>query len=183
MKYLLTFALAGLCFFASAKEVAGVDVPDNLSLNEQTYVLNGAGVRDKFFMDLYVGSLYLPAKANSLDAVLSQSSAIVRLDILSDLITSEKMRSAITEGFDAATAGKQDDAMKANIAAFMALFDSEIKPGDRFVLLASDAGVTAYKNDVAQPQIGDKAFAAALISIWLGDKPAQKSLKSQMLGK
>ncbi|WP_372870530.1 chalcone isomerase family protein [Shewanella sp.] len=30
--------------------------------------------------------------------------------------------------------------------------------------------------------MGDTDFARALLNIWLGDKPAQKSLKQEMLG-
>lgn len=182
MKSVLALLLCVLPLFASAKEVSGVDLADSLTQDNQAYLLNGAGVRSKFFMDLYVGSLYLPARAQTSEQVLAQQNAIIQLDILSGLITSDKMRDAINEGFDAATKGKQDAAMKANIAAFMALFDAEIKPGDRFVLHTGNDGVIAVKNGVAGPKIGDADFAKALLNIWLGDKPAQKSLKQEMLG-
>jgi len=44
---------------AEAKDVAGVKVPDSVSVNNQTLALNGAGIRKKLFIKVYVGALYL----------------------------------------------------------------------------------------------------------------------------
>ena len=43
--------------------VSGVKVDAKLSLEGQSLVLNGAGTREKMWIDLYVGSLYLPKKS------------------------------------------------------------------------------------------------------------------------
>ncbi|MGL5395016.1 MAG: chalcone isomerase family protein, partial [Shewanella sp.] len=63
MKLLSTLTLTTALLFpllTHAKEVSGVQVADSITLDAQTLQLNGAGVRSKFFMDLYVGSLYVP---------------------------------------------------------------------------------------------------------------------------
>ena len=60
----------------------------------------------------------------------------------------------------------------------------KIVDGDQFTLLASKAsGVTAFKNGEAQATITSEPFRQALLKIWLGDEPAQNSLKEAMLGK
>ena len=41
------------------KDVAGVDVPDTLSVEGKTLQLNGAGIRKKFVVKVYVGALYV----------------------------------------------------------------------------------------------------------------------------
>lgn len=46
-----------------AKEVAGVTLPETITLGSKPLVLNGAGIRSKFFIKVYVGALYLPARA------------------------------------------------------------------------------------------------------------------------
>ncbi|MEZ9822108.1 chalcone isomerase family protein [Shewanella sp. 10N.286.45.A1] len=172
-----------LPFTLQAKEVSGVQLNDTVTLNEQNLVLNGAGVRSKFFIDLYVGSLYLPQTLDNTAAVLSADNAAVRLNITSGMITAEKMADAINEGFDDATDGNTTP-IQGQIDQFMGLFSDEIVEGDQFTLLASKAlGVTAYKNGVAQATIKSEAFRQALLNIWLGDAPAQKSLKKAMLGK
>jgi hypothetical protein len=43
--------------------VSGVKVDAKLSIEGQSLVLNGAGTREKMWIDLYVGSLYLPKKS------------------------------------------------------------------------------------------------------------------------
>lgn len=166
-----------------AKEVADVQLDDNVTLNKHTLILNGAGVRSKFFIDLYVGSLYVPSALHSTAAVLAADNVAVRLNITSGMITAEKMQDAINEGFDDATQGNTAD-IQPQINQFMGLFSDEIVEGDQFTLLASKAqGVTAYKNEVAQATITGEPFRQALLKIWLGKDPAQTSLKKAMLGK
>ena len=175
------FSAAFLSCTATAKEISGVEVSEQINLAEMQLQLNGAGVRSKFFMDLYVGSLYLPKKASDLQTVLAAPSAVIRLNITSGMITSEKMRDAIIDGFDDATDGNTD-AIQPQIDAFMALFRDEIVEGDQFTFVTSKSqGVTAFKNEVEQDTIAGEAFREALLKIWLGDSPAQNSLKKAML--
>lgn len=185
------YALIGLAFsvllptivptVAQAKVVADVDIAEQATFAEQALVLNGAGVRSKFFMDLYVGSLYLPATANHLDSVLEQPIAVIQLTITSGMITSDKMRSAIEEGFDAAT-DNNIGSIKTDIQHFTQLFADEIVEGDQFTFVTQKGrGVTSIKNGQLQGEIAGEAFRQALLKIWLGDNPAQKSLKQDML--
>ena len=186
MKLLSTLTLATALLLPNtviAKDVSGVQVADSVTLDSQILPLNGAGVRSKFFMDLYVGSLYVPTVLNNTAAVINAPIAVIRLNITSSMITSEKMRDAIIEGFEHATADNTVD-IQPQIDAFMALFNEQIKAGDQFTLVANKTrGVTAYKNGQEQATIEGEMFRQALLKIWLGDKPAQSSLKEAMLGK
>ncbi|AQS38932.1 hypothetical protein Sps_03816 [Shewanella psychrophila] len=178
----LAFASVIASSSVQAVEISGVKVPEQIVVADTQLQLNGAGVRSKFFIDLYVGSLYLPAASTDITSILDASDAAVRLNITSGMITSDKMRDAIIDGFDDATDGNTK-AIQAQMDAFMALFSDEIKEGDQFTLATSKAnGVTAYKNGVAQDTIEGEAFRQALLKIWLGDSPAQNSLKKAMLG-
>ncbi|QSX36125.1 chalcone isomerase family protein [Shewanella sedimentimangrovi] len=164
-------------------EIAGISIPTELTQQGIPLQLNGAGVRSKFFMDLYVGGLYLPNKADTAANALQQPVAAVSLHIISGLITADKMRAAISEGFNEATAGNTE-AIQADITRFMGLFEEEIKEGDQFLLYASkETGVSAFKNGQLQDTITGEAFRQALLNIWLGDAPAQGSLKKAMLGR
>jgi len=168
MKLLSTLTLTTALLFpllTHAKEVSGVQVADSITLDAQTLQLNGAGVRSKFFMDLYVGSLYVPTPSNTTAEVINAPVAAIRLNITSGMITSEKMRDAIIEGFEYATADNTTDIQ------------------DQFTLVANKSrGVTAYKNGQEQATIEGEMFRQALLKIWLGEKPAQTSLKEAMLG-
>ncbi|WP_076410821.1 chalcone isomerase family protein [Shewanella sp. UCD-KL12] len=173
---------AFMSYTATAKEISGVEISEQLDASGVQLQLNGAGVRSKFFIDLYVGSLYLPNKTSKLETVLAAPAAAVRLNITSGMITSDKMRDAIIEGFDDATDG-DTQAIQAQIDSFMALFTDEIVEGDQFTFVTSKSeGVTAFKNGTEQDTITGEAFRTALLKIWLGDSPAQNSLKKAMLG-
>jgi hypothetical protein len=117
------------------KTVSGVKVDAKLNLEGQSLVLNGAGTRVKLFMDMYVGALYLEKKtANANEIMNSKEGAAIKLNIVSGLITSDKMVSAINEGFENST-GKKTTPLKAKIDKFKGFFKEEIKKGDVFVIL------------------------------------------------
>lgn len=166
----------------TAKEVAGIDVADTITLADTELQLNGAGTRSKFFMDLYVGALYLPQKAQSTADVLSQEQVAIRLTITSSMISTEKMTDGINSGFDSATSGNTAP-IQPQIAQFLALFSEEIVEGDQFTFaISKTTGVTSYKNGQLQTTIEGEDFRIALLNIWLGEDPAQASLKEEMLG-
>ena len=185
MKKVLVIAatLVGFVFPTMAKTVSGVDVPDSITTNEQTLVFNGAGVRSKFFMDLYVGSLFTQAKVSKAQPVLDgEIPAAIRLNITSGMITSEKLATALNEGFDLATGG-DTTAIDESIHSFVAAtFAEAVSEGDQFTLVSIPGdGVYSYKNGKEVSVNKDEAFRKALMAIWLGDKPTDKKLKKKML--
>ncbi|GAA0789723.1 MULTISPECIES: chalcone isomerase family protein [Pseudomonadati] len=185
MKVLSASTLAAAllaCPFVHAKTVSSVDVQESLTIQSQVLELNGAGIRSKFFIDLYVGSLYLPTTQHSLVEVLEQSVAVIRLNITSGMISSDKMVDAITDGFESATDGDVST-IEAEISQFMGLFNAEINQGDQFTfILTKNEGTASFKNGQPQGEIKGERFRQALLKIWLGDKPAQDSLKKSLLG-
>lgn len=185
MKQLSALLLLFTCVLSSAqaKEVSGVTLPDSLNLDNQTLVLNGAGERSKMFFDLYVASLYLPSKTHDAANVLSAPRAVIKLNIISSMITAEKMKKAIVEGFDTSTDGNVKP-IQAQIDQFVAVFSDKISEGDQFTFDTSPkAGVTASKNGTVMVTINNDTFRQALLNIWLGDDPVQSSLKSDLLDK
>ncbi|WOT04010.1 chalcone isomerase family protein [Shewanella youngdeokensis] len=168
---------------AWAKTVADVDVPESITVNEQVMQLNGAGVRSKFFMDLYVGSLFTQSQVNEAPPVVEGSMAsAIRLNITSGMINSEKLTNALNDGFDLATGG-DPSAIAPSIENFVKFtFAEEIKEGDQFTLVSiPQEGVYSYKNGQQLSFTQDEAFRKALMLIWLGKKPTDKQLKKDML--
>ena len=63
--------------------VEGTTFDDTSAVAGQNLVLNGAGLRKKLFFRVYTAGLYLPAKAQTAEAVLSQTGAVrVRLILM-----------------------------------------------------------------------------------------------------
>ncbi|WP_336368515.1 chalcone isomerase family protein [Marinobacter sp. C2H3] len=167
-----------------ARTVEGVDVPETYQVMDQNLTLNGAGTRSKWFMDLYVGGLYVPQAQKNGEAIINADEPqAITLHIISGLITSDRMSEATLEGFEASTHGNLAP-VQSDIDQFMAVFKEEIKEGDVFDLVyVPGEGVRVLKNGKLKDTVGDLAFKKALFGIWLSDKPAQEDLKEEMLGK
>ena len=172
-----------LLFSLVSAKVANVDVPNTIKVGEKELVLNGAGIRTKLFK-LYVGSLFLESKSsNSSSIINSKSPMIIRLDIISSLITAEKMEAATREGFQNSTNGNTA-AIQEKIETFLEVFKNTIAEGDVFEFINDPIkGVIIFKNGKEVTSIKGLAFKKALFGIWLGNKPAQSKLKIAMLGK
>lgn len=164
--------------------IAGVKMPDKITVADKELVLNGAGVREKFFMDLYVGGLYLQNKISDAEKVMNTDEAMsIKLHIISSLITSKKMKNAVEEGFENSTSGKTSPLRK-KIDRFINVFKEEIKENDIYdITYIPEKGVEIYKNNKLFDTIEGLDFKKALWGIWFCGEPAQESLKDDMLGK
>jgi hypothetical protein len=168
---------------SNAKEIEGINLPESLEVAKSKLILNGAGVRSKFFIDLYVGGLYLQNKINNAEEIIAGDEPMaIRLHIISSMITSKKMENAYREGFENATEGDTEP-IKSQIEKFISVFKEKIEENDIFDLIyLPGKGLEIYKNSEFKSKIEGLAFKQALFGIWLSDKPAQKSLKKEMLG-
>lgn len=180
--FTMTFIFAiSLC--AQTSNIEGIDFPDELSIKDETLLLNGGGLREKLgFLDLYVGGLYL--SANSSDAnqiVTSGNSMAIRIVIASRLVSRDRFIEALEEGFKNTTVGKYTPMQ---IKSFKEYLSDAFEPGDEIILVySSDEERTyLYKNTEIRGEFSGLPFKQALFGIWLGDKPAQESLKKEMLG-
>lgn len=164
-------------------EISGVTPAKSIIIDGSNLAFNGAGLREKYFLDLYVGALYLSNKTSDANKVINANEKMaITIDIVSSLITSEKMITAIDEGFEKSTKGNTAQ-FKNEIQAFKDAFKEEIVKGDHYVISFSDAsGITVTKNGKVVKQIKGLEFKKALFGIWFCDEPADEDLKEGMLG-
>jgi hypothetical protein len=164
--------------------ISGVTLPGTLKVGNNNLVLNGGGVRVKLFMDMYVGGLYVMAKNNNGDAIAKANEpTTVTLQIVNSLVTTDRMKEAIAEGFKKSTGGNTAP-LQARIDKFVNLFSLEpIVKGNTFELdYTPGVGVQVQKNGKPLATIDGLDFKTALWGIWLGGEPADKGLKEGMLG-
>jgi len=181
---LLLFAMVTIASAPAQTKAAGVTLPNSVTFESEKLALNGVGVREKFWMDMYAGALYLDkSNADANGIVNGNQPMAIKLHIVSKLISSDKMIDAVTEGFDNATGGKTSSISK-EIAQFIGYFSEEIKQNDIFdMVYLPKEGVRVYKNFKLLGTIQGMEFKRALFGIWLSKKPADKDLKEAMLGK
>lgn len=177
---LLCLALA---FPAFAAEVAGVKFAE--TLQPQGLVLNGAGLRKRFFFQVYAIGLYLPKKtADAGDAVASPGAKRIRIHMLRDVGAAE-FSQALADGIRANHSDAQARALDPHVQALGAIMAQakEAKKGMVIDLDATAAGTQVIiDGKPAGAPIGGEAFFPALMRIWLGPAPVQDDLKAALLG-
>lgn len=184
-KILLLICCLFLSWNASALEVAGVKLADSVHLGSGDLVLNGAGLRTRFFFKVYVAALYLGEKTHAAEAALNQSGVKrVSMHILRE-ISDEKMLNAFNEAIVANHTPAEMQALEPQLKELTAIFHAigKVKEGDVVDLdYFPDSGTQFIVNGVQRGNIAGAVFNRALLKIWLGDKPAQSDLKQEMLG-
>ena len=181
----LSIALFVLCFAAPAlaAEVGGVKLDDKVAVGGQDLVLNGAGIRTRVMFKVYVGSLYVPAKAGDLAAVLAKGPRRIQMNILRNL-SADQLVEALTDGLKDNNTEAEMAAVKPQadqLTAIMKTF-GDVKEGNVVTLDFVDGATKIGFNGAPRGTIPSEAFNKALTKIWLGDKPVQADLKKAMLG-
>lgn len=172
-----------VCLPAQAREVAGVTLAEQAAVGDVPLQLNGAGVRRKFFIKVYVGALYLPDTATTTAAVLAQDGPRrMAMHILYSEISSQKLVDGWNDGFSANLSATQLRELQPRIDQFNALFDT-VNAGDVVQLdYLPGTGTTVTINGDVKGSVPGRDFNDALLRIWLGEEPADNGLKKAMLG-
>lgn len=169
---------------ALAKEVAGVTLQEFITLGARPpLVLNGAGIRSKFFIKVYVGALYLPARTRDADAVLRHTGPVaMHMYFLHSEVAKEKLVKAWNEGFEANLDAAERARLGARIERFNGLFRT-VHKGDVIRLdYLPGTGTTVSINHETRGVIEGEDFMQAWLRLWLGREPADAGLKQGLLG-
>ena len=167
---------------AQAQKVfAGVSFLSDMYLGGEKLTINGGGLREKYFIDLYVAALYIKTKTKDASTIINSDDPMgITIKLISNSVTREKFIESVNEGFKNASHGK---ASKDEISKFTGAFTSPFKNGDRIDLKYTPGkGVAIEKNGTQLKVIPGLEFKKALFSIWLGKIPADAALKKGMLG-
>ena len=177
----------GLCLTmgvsaAYAVTVEGIHIADKATVGEQTLILNGAGVRTKFFFDIYIGALYLPTKTKSAEqAINMEGHKRVLMHFLYDEVSRDKLVTGWTTGFEKNSKTNLSD-LQSRLNQFNNFFQ-DMKKGDEVVFDFFQTGVTTVMiNGKTAGSIEGSDFQKALLMVWLGKEPADDDLKEAMLG-
>ncbi|MCX8115539.1 MAG: chalcone isomerase family protein [Burkholderiaceae bacterium] len=164
-------------------ELEGVKFEPTVQVGGQTLQLNGAGIRTRAIFKVYVAGLYVPQKSTDPNALLAQKGPRrVAIHMLRN-VDAETFATSLADGLEEeqqlAAFKAQADALTANLKAI-----GEAKKGDAiFFEFTPEAGTRIVVN--GQPRgnpIPGEDFFAAVLRIWLGNRPADSDLKKGMLG-
>ena len=164
------------------RTVGDVKLPGTLTVEKEKLSLNGAGIREKYYIKMYVAGLYLKNKStDALKTMNANETMAIRLHIISSMVSNSRMQQAIREGFEKSTHGNIAPHKK-DIETLINAFNDPIKINDVFeVRYSPAAGCMIYKNGSKKATIAGIKFKQAVFGIWLGDNPNHKALRDELM--
>lgn len=150
-------------------------------------VLNGVGERAVAWFKGYTAGLYLAAPADSAERITAMAGPKrLRMRLLQNVPAAEFVK-AIDKGIDRNTPAEQHGALEARRVEFDRQVQAagEVKKGDVVDLdFVPGRGLVFTINGQARGEpIAGEDFYAAVLRIFIGDKPVDQRLKAGLLGK
>ena len=164
-----------------ALDVAGVKMPDTVTVEGKTLNLNGAGVRKKMLFKVYVAGLYVERASKDGSAILASPEAkSMRLHMLRD-VKGKQISDSIMDGFQK-NSQEQIARLKDRLDKLTAMFP-DVSEGDEIGLTwIPDKGTVVSVRGTERGTIEGRDFADALFAVWIGPNPVQDDLKKALLG-
>ena len=167
-------------------EVSGVKFEDTYGLAGQQLQLNGAGMRKMMIIKVYALGLYVQRKDGNVQALMNQPGPKSLHVVMMRDVKAQKL-------IDALVSGVEDNSSEAEFAALQPRLNrlaaglraaGEVEE-DSIVKLEyfpNVGTVVSYKNQVIVKDLPGEDFYRALMRIWLGESPVDRTLKSKLLG-
>tara|TARA_B110000211_G_C14068879_1_gene548998 strand:+ start:1571 stop:2131 length:561 start_codon:yes stop_codon:yes gene_type:complete len=182
-KIISLFLVLVVCTSADVT-ISDIKFTEKYTYESDTFILNGAGVREKYYIDLYVLGLYLKSKSSDVDKILNANEPqLFKLVCVSGLITSEKFNNAMVNAFYNATDG-HPEVYADEIERLKKAFSGTWNENDEFIIYYTpERGLELYKNSKLMDTINSgMGFKSAIMKVWLGPESVSESLKEQILG-
>ena len=183
--------LAGLILsfgaLAAQIDVAGVKLEDTVDINGSKLQLNGAGVRYKTVLKVYVAALYLGKKVATPEEFFAATGPKrIRITMLRD-IDSNELGKAFTRGFEENAPRSEMTKLIPGLVRMGQVFADQKKllAGETFTndWIPGVGTVITVKGKVQGEPFKEAEFYHAMMQIWLGSIPADWQLKDALLGK
>ena len=173
---------------AFALEIAGVEFPSSLEAapGGTALVLNGAGIRNAFFLDVYAVGLYLPRRTPSAaEAIDGTGARRVAIRLLRD-VSARRFSDALESGLRGNHSEAQMEQLAPRIQQLRDIM-SELgvaRAGMRIDLdmLPGIGTVVTIDGRPRGAPIPGEDFYRALLKNWLGERPVSAELKRALLG-
>jgi hypothetical protein len=165
-----------------AREVAGVPVPETLDAGGRTLQLNGAGLRTRFFVEVYVGALYLERRSDDAVALLTADEPWAVTLVFRRDVGHHAILEAFLSAFEQNSPG-QLDRLRPQLEIFHAILE-DLKQGQAMRLhYLPGTGTTLTSPGGATATVPGRPFGEAILRTWLGEHPADARLKDALLGR
>lgn len=181
---IVMFGVVMMALTVSAREYKGVEMPEIIETENTVLVLNGIGERSVFSKTVYLVGLYLQAPEKNWREVIEVDAPMaIQLHVTSAFFaSSERIKDAFYKGFRNNMPGGDISSIKDKVDTFNACFTGDINNYDRFdIRYTPGRGTSVYKEGEKIDTIPGYEFKKAVFGIWVGEQPAQESMKEELL--
>lgn len=178
---LLSLLLSGPLF---AYQLEGVEIPESVVVRKDKIQLDllGAGVRTKFFVNVYVGAFYADETLKTpIEAVDENVPKRMHFYFLHK-VNAQKMQDAWKEGIRAnndaqAVLSQQDD-----VKRFLEMLNQPMQSGDQLILdYTPQQGTKVVLNGSVKGIFPGKPFNDLILKTWMGKEPPSKKFQTALL--
>jgi len=166
---------------ASAAQLAGVTLSDTATVGGQELVLNGMGLREKYFIDVYVGGLYLPSRTSDSSAAIAQDTPKrLQMTFVYNKVTRDQLCESYMEGLEnnVSDPGPVQERFE-RLCGML----TDVSKGDAITLdYVPGNGTAISHNGSALGTIEGADFMQALWSCYLGPRPPTGKFKRGLMG-
>lgn len=166
---------------AFAENIAGIEFPNHERISDVPVVLNGAGLREKYWIDIYAAGLYLPTQSDNADEIIKQETAKrIKIVFIYPRVTKEQMIETLEENFEQnPNISEETRRSIGRCTSWMEDFNRD----DEIVFdYVPEQGTTIYVKGKKKGTIPGSDFMNAVYTIYLGPSPASKPLKASLIG-
>lgn len=161
--------------------IEGVRFAPTVATGERTLALQGhALLRYKVLLKAYVAALYLEPGTNP-RRVLADVPKRLEIEYFWGIAAAD-FATATEQGIGANVGAAELERLRPDIEAFNRFY-RDVQPGDRYALTyLPGRGTELALNGTPLGTVPGADFAAAIFSIWLGERPLDSGLKTALLG-
>lgn len=180
MRHLIPTLLLLLSLPAAAGQLAGVTLPDSATVGGQSLVLNGIGLREKLWIDVYVGALYLPARTTDSGRAIEED---VPKRIVMHFIYRQVTKDQLCETYEEGREKLADpEAMKPRFDRLCGMLET-VKSGEEISLdYVPGTGTTVTVKGANKGTIEGADFMRAIWAVYIGPDPPTAKFKAGMMG-
>ncbi|MCP4680581.1 MAG: hypothetical protein GY854_34885 [Deltaproteobacteria bacterium] len=182
LSIVLLLAFTSIPAASSALTIEGNDYPETVTVAGKQLKLVGAGMRVKWFLDVYTMGAYTVSGSCSIGAIRNKDEVkYLRINMLRT-VSKKNMAKALNEALTNNTPKNASDELKKQIAVFVSYVDRCPK-GTLMEMVYIPGKGTALKHNGKQhgAYVPGKAFAKVLWDCYFSPKTCCKSLKSDIL--
>ena len=158
--------------------------PTELTLGQQNLTLSGIGVHQFLLMRIYRAGIYLKARADTADAILTSPSPIRARLVMMHSVSAAHFVLVLRDGLVANTTQEEVDSRYREIVRFFEMMEKldHLDEGDLVDLDFVDGQTSIRMNGkTIASHLGDRVFYNLILRIWFGEDPISRKLKRSLL--